>query len=748
MKMLAFSRIFRLVRSMGVVAGVLGCLLAGSAWAAKVQVNTTLNASANTVGAGVPVTLTVSNGPIYQNFPINNAMAFGAGSGLAAYFTYTLTGAVFNTPVSIGDITDSTNPGAIGAVTISAGGQGGDSTVTFSVLSAGTGIQQGDIIVFNIVALGGTGVGAAAPTVTYSLGFAPGVVFNSIGPTSLNAIAPNGVATGTAIFYDGGTPITGCSNVPLDALADAQCTTTFSTLGSHSITVDYSGDTGHFGTAGVALNGGLIVTVGLSAANPPNAQFGVPYSYTFSASGGTAPYAYAALGGGLPPGLTMTAATGVLSGTPTATGVYNFTLTAVDSVNNFGTQTYSLVVTNATQTITFTLPTSGTKGSIYTLNGTASSGLAVTYSVTTPTVCSVSNGVLTLNAGGTCSVTASQAGNATISAAVPVTRTIQTAVGGTIVLRSTDPQSPQMMLGRYGSGQMVFSPLPDPGAKYRLLAVTDLDGNGVADLVYQDTTQGDFGDVHVWADFLPANDHLLRSVKLAWLVEAVGDMDGDGKGDLVFRFTGNDGVPADTGVSYIWFTNGTAVTQVRKRGGAPLSWTLLGAADLNGDRAAEMVYIDPNNQIRILMATAARTCANFTAGSILTGYTALKLADFSGAKRGDILIRNPTTGDVRLISLDARGSGIPTFVGNPDDANAACTATNTSITALTYPGVASDPTWQFYASADLNGDGVTDIIWLRPDGTFVVWLMAANHGAPTVVFDAGTAPVGFNVFQP
>jgi len=62
----------------------------------------------------------------------------------------------------------------------------------------------------------------------------------------------------------------------------------------------------------------------------PNPMVGAAYSQTLSASGGSGSYTYAITSGALPPGLTL-ASGGVLSGTPTATGSYPFTLTATDT---------------------------------------------------------------------------------------------------------------------------------------------------------------------------------------------------------------------------------------------------------------------------------------------------------------------------------------------------------------------------------------------------------------------------------
>ncbi len=300
------------------------------------------------------------------------------------------------------------------------------------------------------------------------------------------------------------------------------------------------------------------------------------------------------------------------------------------------------------------------------------------------------------------------------------------------------PRSPQMLGGRLINGQFQFTSQADPGSNFRLVGVTDFDGNGKSDLAFQNIVQGEFGDVRSWNDFQPANERLVRQVKQVWDVQAVGDLDGDGLGDLVWRYVVSNS--ADTGVSYIWFTNPTGAPTVRKRGGAPLTWKLLGAVDLNGDGGADMVYISPDNTIRVLMATAGRTCANFTAGVIPAGFVAQAFADFTGNGRGDLLIRHATTGQMSLIALNAAGLVLPVFNGNPDDPNASCTATTTTIpnTLISLP--TSDLSWQIHATGDFNGDGLFDIVWLRTDGTMAMWQMNRNNAAPTVLTNVGTAP--------
>ncbi len=304
--------------------------------------------------------------------------------------------------------------------------------------------------------------------------------------------------------------------------------------------------------------------------------------------------------------------------------------------------------------------------------------------------------------------------------------------------------SANLLAGRLVGNQFQFTTQPDPGANYRLVGAPDFDGNGKSDLAFQNITQGDFGDVKNWTDFLPANESLIRSVKQVWDVQAVGDLDGDGRGDLVWRYVVANS--PDTGVSYIWFTNPTGLPTVRKRGGAPLTWKLLGVQDLNGDRAADMVYVSPDGQIRVLMATPNRTCANLSGGSVPAGFNAVAFADFSGKGRGDVLLRNPTNGAMSLISLNANGLTLPPYTGDPNDTNASCTASALVVANTTVSLPASDPSWQIYATGDFNGDGIFDIVWLRTDGSLTLWQMNANGAAPTVVNNAGIAPVGYASF--
>jgi hypothetical protein len=118
--------------------------------------------------------------------------------------------------------------------------------------------------------------------------------------------------------------------------------------------------------------------------------------------------------------------------TTTSVTVGNLTGTSnyyrVRAINGFGASADATSGINLGQTITFGAPPVVSVGGTGTLNATASSGLAVVFASTTPSVCTVNASTVTGVAAGTCTVTADQPGNAQYTAAPEVTQTFS--VGG------------------------------------------------------------------------------------------------------------------------------------------------------------------------------------------------------------------------------------------------------------------------------------------------------------------------------
>jgi hypothetical protein len=112
--------------------------------------------------------------------------------------------------------------------------------------------------------------------------------------------------------------------------------------------------------------------------------------------------------------------------------------TMVVVANGISSNSWNLFVSAAVpETITFGSLSNVILGAApFTVSATASSGLAVSFASTTLTVCTVSGSTVTIVAAGTCSITASQAGNAIYAAAASVTQSF-TVIDNTVYLTTS-----------------------------------------------------------------------------------------------------------------------------------------------------------------------------------------------------------------------------------------------------------------------------------------------------------------------
>jgi hypothetical protein len=146
-------------------------------------------------------------------------------------------------------------------------------------------------------------------------------------PYSSALVATGGVAPYTFSIISGSLP----PGLTLNASTGA-ITGTPTTAGTFNFTAQVVDSTGS--KAGTATANCSIVV------SPPNltltcstnvGQVGSPYSSGVTATGGTAPYTFAVINGSLPPGLTLNASTGAITGTPSSEGTFSFTIQVTDA---------------------------------------------------------------------------------------------------------------------------------------------------------------------------------------------------------------------------------------------------------------------------------------------------------------------------------------------------------------------------------------------------------------------------------
>ncbi|HEX3462175.1 MAG TPA: putative Ig domain-containing protein, partial [Acidimicrobiales bacterium] len=109
-------------------------------------------------------------------------------------------------------------------------------------------------------------------------------------------------------------------------------------------------------TASQAYAVGILATPSITTATLPGGEVGAAYSQPVVGAGGSTPYAWAVTAGSLPAGLTLSGATGVISGTPTSPGSSTFTLTLTDAANQTASQAYAVGILATPSITTATLP--------------------------------------------------------------------------------------------------------------------------------------------------------------------------------------------------------------------------------------------------------------------------------------------------------------------------------------------------------------------------------------------------------
>ena len=363
-----------------------------------ISTSTTGNTIALAIAPPPPVisSATMASGSIgtafsYQITASNSPASYGATGLPTGLSVNTATGLISGTPAAAGTST----------VTLSATNSGGTGNATLTLT-----ITAATPVISSATTASGTVGTAFSYQITASNSPA------SYGATGLAA----GLSVNTATGLISGTPTAaGTSTVTLSA-------TNSGGTGNATLTLTITAAT---------------QAPGITSSASASGKVGSSFSYQITAT--NSPASYGATG--LPTGLSVNTATGLISGTPAAAGTSTVTLSATNS-GGTGNATLTLTITAATPVISSATTASGTVGTAFSYQITASNspasygatGLAAGLSVNTAT------GLIsgTPTAAGTSTVTLSATnsggtGNATltltITAATPVISSATTASG-------------------------------------------------------------------------------------------------------------------------------------------------------------------------------------------------------------------------------------------------------------------------------------------------------------------------------
>jgi uncharacterized repeat protein (TIGR02059 family) len=261
------------------------------------------------------------------------------------------------------------------------------------------------------------------------------------------------------------------------------------------------------------------------------------------------------------------------------------------------------------------------------------------------------------------------------------------------------------------------------GQRELLRAVADFNGDGQSDLLWCDLESK---EVKLWLlgpcggsetnDNLPsgvARQLSLGKIEHDLFCVHTGDFNGDGKTDLLWR-------DMASGLLTIWHIDGEKVIErlpitLRFEPGDPslengpqasgsLEWELQGLGDFNHDAKADILWRNPNNGRLMIwhMDGAEALSGKALNDPAWQGWRIKGLGDFNASLDLDLLWRNQQDGQLRIWLMERGGlkeNAVP-IGGEPL------------------------PDWRLKGLGDLDGDCMTDLLWLdRATGAVHIWLM-------------------------
>jgi uncharacterized protein YkwD len=218
---------------------------------------------------------------------------------------------------------------------------------------------------------------------------------------------------------------------------------------------------------------------------------------------------------------------------------------------------------------------------------------------------------------------------------------------------------------------------------WRLAGVADVNGDGIPDLIFQNSV----GQVYAWfldgsgntVNFstgagLKATGYLYGGSLPGWQLAGIADVNGDGIPDLVFQNTGSGQVYAfflDGSGASVNFTTGSGLKgSGYLYGGSLPGWQLAGVADVNGDGIPDLVFQNTGSgQLYVFILDGSGASVNFTTGSGikpgskflysngLGGWQLVAVGDVNGDGNPDLIFQNGA-GQIYAWFLDGSGNAV------------------------------------------------------------------------------------------
>jgi len=248
--------------------------------------------------------------------------------------------------------------------------------------------------------------------------------------------------------------------------------------------------------------------------------------------------------------------------------------------------------------------------------------------------------------------------------------------------------------------------LPSVGSAFEIVELADFNNDGTDDILWQRNN----GEVYVWTiDDNSVTSITLPSVSTDFEVAGVTDFNNDGNQDIFWRNTVN-------GENYVWYSDGNAnITAFAQTFSASIDFQVEALADFNSDGLDDIFWrSEVTGQTFVWFIDDENLTITTTTdelGVVDTGLILVDTADFNGDQNEDLVWTNPTTGTSEVWLLD-----------------------DTSI--LNVVTLEANPGFTLSGVTDFDGDQAPDLLWRDPvGGTAQIWVLDGTDRASTITLN-------------
>ena len=208
--------------------------------------------------------------------------------------------------------------------------------------------------------------------------------------------------------------------------------------------------------------------------------------------------------------------------------------------------------------------------------------------------------------------------------------------------------------GLASTGAIVYT---EPNAAWKILGAPDIDGDGMADLLWWNSSTGQVFVMLMNGLNIKAQGLVYTEANTTWKIVATGDMDGVRAAN---RLVWHNSVTGQVYLQRLTYQNGAFSQTGLIIGTEPnTSWNIIATPDLDGDGKSDLLWRNQaTGQVYgMLMNGNSIGLQNFIYTSSDLAWKIVAVGDYNGDGKSDLLWRNESTGQLWMMQMNGLAIG-------------------------------------------------------------------------------------------